>query len=447
MRNIERGNLEGDNFDAGIDLTELGKDVANEAENLEGKLNKKSLGEKIVSEVQTRHVPEDQQQMREESVDRSELNRFERGQILKAYKILRKEIREAEKDGEDVFAKKMLLKDIRGRAKKTEAQLDDLEKQFEENVSVVEVETKYGNFSVPVTELDLNRPKEGEKDERIPYVFWGGINSNVETNGCVLMALALKGQRVLGIPHFEQKQVKKPEGVTATNIFKQEQGFGVHAQVTAGVLEKLGIEKCNLIGYSTGASIALESAIKFSEDEKMSGRINDLIAIEPVGVDEAGLAGLTTGLGKNILQDMGFSEARIKVLKQAAETNDTEQKAPLDLQAVMTLTKRHFTPERLGKINVEGKFQIWSGTSSGLMNIEAIEESVQEANQLIEQNGKGSKAQIYEVKGGTHYSPIINAVGFVNEIVSEDEDFEMIRRLNKKDLANSAARQFLSDLK
>lgn len=428
---------------------EVSKQLKEMAGSLEKRLSEKTLYEKVVAETQTRKVPMEQQEKRIQKVDRGESNRFERGQILKAYKILRKEIAAAEKDGERAVGKRGLLKEIRGRAKEMERGLDRLEGQFENNVKVVEVDTKYGKFSVPVTELDLKGKEEGKEDERVPYIFWGGIGSNVKSNGCVIMSMALSGQRVIGIPHFEQKQVQKPEGVTAANIFKGERGFDTHAEVTKGVAEALGFKKYNLIGYSTGADIALETAIKLSGDPASKGKLNDLIAIEPVGLDEAGVEGLVTGLGKNILQDMPFSEARIKVLKQGVETSATEQKLPLEPEAILTLAEKHFTAERLGQIEVGGSFQWWAGRSSGLTDIRLTEKVVGKTKELMqEKNPNAHVPQLVEVTGATHYSPITNAMGFVQEIESIKEQGEQAepRILNRKDLANSAARQILKDI-
>lgn len=441
--------------DNGIDLESLGRSVKKEAGKLGDKLQEKTFYEKVVAEKQTEKITKEQQKKRKEfsgeRIKRGESTRFERGQILKAYKVLRKEISEAEKGGERAVEKRVLLKEIRSRAKVMEQGLDKLEHQFDDNVTVIDVDTKYGKFSVPVTELDLRIKKDGEIDERVPYIFWGGIGGNVETNGCVMMALALAGQRVIGVPQFEQKQVKKTEGVTAAKIFKEERGFDTHAEATIGIINGLGLKRCNLIGYSTGANIALETATKMSNDEKLKGRINDLIVIEPVGLDEAGVEGLVTGLGKNVIQDMPFSEARIKVLQQAAETNATEQKLPLEPEAVFTLAKKHFSQERLNQIQVAGKMQMWGGRSSGLANMRLMEKvigGIQQSTQ--EKNPNAILPQLIEVIGGTHYTPITNAMGFAREIVASREQGEQTKEpkiLKRKDLANSAIKQILGDIK
>ena len=144
-----------------------------EVAKLEKEFKKKSLLETVISEYQTRKAP-----IRGyPNKMRGEVFRYERGQIVKAYKILRNQIRNAKAKGEEVTEKKKLLKEIRGRAKVFEKALDELNRQYYENVRYVEIETSYGKFSVPV--VDLHLAKEGadgkEEDTKTPYFLSGPV--------------------------------------------------------------------------------------------------------------------------------------------------------------------------------------------------------------------------------------------------------------------------------
>ena len=426
-----------------------GADVEKEAAELGKKLSEKTFGEKVFSEYQTRKVPLEQQSKRIQKTERGESARFERGQIYKAYKILRKEIREAEKDGERAAGKRGLLEKIRSRAKIMERDIDELERQFKHNVRIIEVETELGKFSVPVTELDLKKDLEpGEDDKRIPYIFWGGIGSTVEMNGCIAAALALAGQRVIGMPHLEQKEVKKP--ASAKEISKGKKNFGMQAGITRAIAENAGLKNYNIVGYSTGANIALETAISLSNDPESKGRLNDLILIEPVGLDEQGVAGLATGLGADIIKELvPSSEGRIKVLGQGAETNKQEQKLPFEIETVRVLGKKQFTAERLSQIEVAGSFQWWVGRSSGLTSIPLTERVVKTTQELMKKkNPDAHLPQLNEVVNGTHFLPNMNAIGLAEMIVEgrEGAQAERPKIIKRKDLANSAMAGILKQI-
>lgn len=424
------------------------EDIEQETKELEEKFSKKSLGEKLISEYQTRRVPEGQLEKRIERVERGENTRFERGQIYKAYKILRKEIQNAEKKGEDSVPKKGLLKEIRGRAKEMQRDLDELEHQLEDNVRVMEVETEFGKFSIPVTELDLQKElKPGEKDDRVPYVFWGGIRSTAKMNGCAVMALALVGQKVYVPMHLEQEAVEKPENLK--KILRQRGSFEPHAKITRGIIDSLGLKRCNIVGYSAGAGIALETAIELSNDPGSKGLLNDLIVIEPLGLDEKGVAGLAIDFGIDAATKVvPSSEARIKVMRQGGETNKEDQK--LDWETVHIMAKKQFTAERLSEIETSGSFQWWVGRSSTVTNLPLTERVIKKVHGLRqEKESNTSLPELNEVVGGTHSLLNMNALGLAEMFIEKRQDNPSVepRVIKRKNLANSAMMCILEDIK
>jgi hypothetical protein len=415
-------------------------EIKQEANSLERELGEKTLGEKFVAEYQTKEITKEQQERRKEhggeEIMRGESTRFERGQIFKAYKILRKEIQVAEKSGEKAVGKRGLLKEIRGRAKVMEKDLDELERQMEENVKMVDVETEFGKFSIPVTEIDLRKGVEpGQEDKRTPYIFWGGIRSTTKMNGCAVMAMALAGQKVLVPMHLEQEAVGKPENFLET--MKQQKSFKPHAKITKELIKNLGLGSCNIMGYSAGAGIALESAIELSNDPEMKGVINNLIVMEPLGLDEKGIVGLAADFGKDaVTRVMPSAEAGIKVMRQGGETNKEDQK--LDWETIKILASKQFTPERLAEINVGGNFQWWVGRSSAVTNLPLTERVMEKIQTIKKEKGLDTPSpELNEVVGGTHSLLNMNALGLAEMIVEERQNTQSAepRVIKRKDLA------------
>lgn len=446
MFNPDQINLEAEPqkaMEVPVPVRGLESSIIKEAEILEGKLVEKSLVEKIGAEYQTKSS-----KINGGDIERGENTRFERGQIYKAYKILRTEIKDAEKRGENTVDKKGLLKEIRTRAKETEKNLDELETQLEKNIKVIDVETEFGKFSVPITELDLKRDlKEGEKDERTPYIFWGGIRSNAKMNGCALMALALTGQKVYMIPHLEQEKVGKPENFRETLV--KQGDFKPHARITTEIIKNLGLERCNIIGYSMGAGVVLETAIELSSDPELKDLLNDLIVVEPIGLKDQSL----TKLAAKFIYDGATKvspspEARIKIARQGLETNEGDNILAVEMGRIAT--KKHFTPERLGKIKATGSFQWWVGKASAVTDISLTERIVQETqNEMLEGNPSATLPELNELVGGTHGMLNMNSIGITKMFTEKRQKDEVIKVKNvqRKDLANSAMRFILEGIK
>jgi len=408
---------------------------------LKNQFNKKSLAEKFVAEYQTR---ESKGSIR--SIERGESTRYERGQIYKAYKILRKEIREAEKNGERVMGKRELLGEMRSRAKEVEADLDEVERQLKENVQMVDVETSDGKFSMPVAVLDLKKPEagDGKKDDRVPYVFWGGIRANEQMDGCAMMAMALTGKKIYHVAHLEQKDVKKPENTR--EIVGQRGDFGLQAEITEKVAEAMDLEKFNLMGYSTGASVALETAIRMSK-EGTSGKINDLIVIEPLGLEKLGILKLGYNFGiKEGLLNLSIlerAEAGIKVMRQGGKTNKEDAKFSW-LTTAPILAKKHFDANNLSSIKIGGKMQWWLGGRSPVTNSELTKQVAKE----VAENNPNLRQEVNVVKGATHSILNMNALGLAHEFSGDRGGRNLeIRDINRKDLANSATSFIIKNIK
>ena len=433
MFNPERGSSEGSQE---LPIEETGKeDTKREAGELAKKFSEKSFSETYLSEYSTRKT-----EIGGTDIERQPVFRFERGQIYKGYKILRQEIKETEKRGEDTTKNKALLKEIRGRAKVLEKDLDELGRQSFENTRNIEVQTQWGSFTMPVCELDLRKDIKPEDDKRVPYFLLGGIGTQHHQSAALSMALALEGHKVYIPTNPEQPSVQKPDNYAED--LKKQGDFRIHAELVKQIIEKMGLKEVNIVGYSTGATVALELATDNSFD-----KINDLTVLEPLGIENKGFPRLAKefGIEQVLLKFLPYSEARIKNYQQGKEQG--EASLPLFLTVAKILSKKLFTPEKLKNIHNKGRFQVCIGTSSPVMNGKAIEESFAKAEQLkSEQGQKTSSVELYKIKGGDHNWPATNALGLFKMMTGEKPK-EQVTQVKLKDLENSAMARIIKDSK
>lgn len=414
--------------------------IKQEAADLEGKLSEKTFGERVVSEYQTK-----KSKVRGTELERGAAFRFERGQIYKGYKILRTEIREAEKRGEDTTSKKKLLEKIRERARVMERDLDELNRQFYENVRDVEIETEFGRFTVPVVELDLKKDKDGkeinpEEDDRIPDVFLGGIATQAHQSACFSMARALDGHKVYVPMNPEQPAVKKPANFSET--LGKQPDLRIHAEIAKKIIENLGLERFNLLGHSTGATTILEMA----KDPELKG-LNDLVSMEPLGLQNMGLLrlGIGFGLKGGLKQTMLSSEARIKTMSQGAPEGQGE--LGLFARTANILSKKHFSPEDFAEVSLTGSFQVWIGTESPIVDNKIAGKFFTEMEALRQERNPGvKKSKLYKVAGADHVFAMTHPLG-LSEIIDGEKPDEQVIKVKKKDLQNSAMARILKGIK
>ncbi len=408
-----------------------------EAGKLEGAFKRKSSLEKVIAEYQTREAPIRgyPKQMR------GEIFRYERGQILKAYEILRQQIRDAKKRGEDVAGKKELLKEIRGRAKVFEKDLDDLNRQYYENVKNIEIETPYGKFSVPVVELDLKKGETatGEKDERTPYFFLGTVATNYHQTAALSLGLALEGERVLSPAWPEQTMVGRPANFE--EMLKEQQDLSLHKEYAKQILKSLKLEKVNLMGCSMGAAVALELA----QDNDMQ-EIQDLVVIEPSGLERKSVTELFKDfvLEEGMLKTLPYSEARLKTLSQGGRENTSAPISLLDDGRILANT--YFDAGQLAAATQKGRYEVWVGTKSSITDSKRTEQAFGKAQELREQQNPGaSPIEIHVVEEGTHTWPFMNSIGFARVLKAERPQ-KQVTITTLSELENSGMAAMLKDM-
>ena len=427
------------NFEMPSNLSENNGSDAKKS--LEKDFNKKSFSEKHFAEFQTKEAPLRGAENKEQT--RGEAFRFERGQIFKAYKILRNQIASAEERGEDTAGKKALLEKIRTQAEISEKKLDELERQYYENGKTIEIETEFGKFSVPVAELDLIKKEAGEtkEDERTPYVILGSVAQNYHQMAALAMGLALEGERVI-IPTWPEQAIEgRPDNFG--EILKNQHDLKIHKEYAKKTIEAMGLEKINLVGYSMGGAVSLELA----QDQDFSA-IQDLTIIEPAGLEDKGILKLAKdfALEEGILKTMPYSERRIKTMNQGKREEILNVGFLMDDCKI--LSKKCFDENKLGKINPKGRYQLWVGTKSSIANSEVAKKVFLEAEKARQENNEEvSPIEIYTVNGGTHGWPLVHNIGFSKLLRNEEKPKNQVSPVELSAMENSVMAGILKDIK
>jgi len=110
------------------------------------------------------------------------------------------------------------------------------------------------------------------------------------------------------------------------------------------------------------------------------------------------------------------------------------------------ISKKLFSPEKLSRIKPKGRFQVWLGTQSPIINKEATEDALSEAEEIkMEKDPKASPLEVYEVKGGDHYWPVKHSFGLA-ELMAKEKPKDQITSVKTADLKGSAMSAILEDI-
>jgi len=409
-----------------------------DAEKLSEQLQKKTFTERVFSEFQTRKttIPgsENSDGVEPSEIKRGETFRFERGQIFKAYTLLRKEIRDTEKMGEDSTSKRELLKQIRERAEIMEQQLDELNRQYFENVHDIDVQTKYGDFGIPVVELDLKERNDSNKENEIPTFMIGSVATNYHQSAALSMALALDGRKVFVPTYPEQGSTKRPDNFKE---ILQKDGLDMQAEIVKEIIKKMGLQKVNIIAFSMGTAVAMKIGI----DPEFNA-IHDLTLLEPIGIEDKGFAQIVKEfIGVQAVNTIVSSEQMIKALRQGSD----EDKGNIGFLAEdgKILSRKSFEPETLKNLHPQERFQVWVGTESPLVDDDLAEKIFTETDVLRKaKDSNVSPVEFHRVKGADHSWALTNALG-LSKMLQQEESPDTV---SIDDLENSAMARMLKDI-
>lgn len=377
--------------------------------------------------------------------------RFERSQILRAYRMLRKEIQAATTRGRRTDEAKALLEELRPHEQDQEWQpgvmgqlkqdLDELNRQNNEQVRRVTVEgPEIGRHTMPVVELDISKPAVGQPDERIPYVVIGGIGQNAYKAVTYSAGLALAGNRVFTLSYPENPTVQAPDDWAER--LERDKTFRLHAEVMKRVTNQLGFERVNLYGDSMGGGIALE----MGSDPDFADKIQDLIVTEPMGLENHSQSGIAyKAICREVLGHvLSNAEARIKSWSQGNEKGGpTSQALKADVEI---LRQRQFGHDKLASIHPRGRYQVWYATKSTLLNDQQTSQALlgAEADRLASGDKGVHPLELYRVESNMHGWPMVHAVGLARRL-QKPVPKEQVTTLQVTELEHSAAEAVLRD--
>ncbi len=381
--------------------------------------------------------------------------RLERGILTRTFQMLHDEMRQTSNQASSLIGRKEfsssteqldLFHNLKAETNHIKHDMDELNRQVTDptHVTNIEIESEEsGRHILPVLELDLQKPKEGEVDTRIPWVGIGGVGSVTEQNFALWMSLALQGERVIVLPYPERNETK-PDNWRKL-VRKHGKGASLHEQVfiqaVAAYADKIGIKKVNLIGHSVGAEVVIDMAMQAHPAVK----INHVIAVEPVGFQ-----------GKNLLhnsRDFAFSQAKLTKADQEAWIKMVEQgkenKPPTMFDWLLFAQisgEKVFTPDNLARVQNTGKFQIYVGEQSPVVNVEKIKEITQK----IQPDNTTCLPEVFQVEGANHDSLVTHGMGFsrvlLENLQSETPSSDDIHELSINDMESSVAEHILKSI-
>lgn len=365
-------------------------------------------------------------------IDRGIVTRFQRAEIARAYGLLRNQVKDAEKRGEDAGPQREAVRKFGAKAHVLERDLDTLNRQFYENIATVHVDDpELGVHDIPVVTLDLKPPAEGQEDTRMETFIAGSYVTNPHETFAFSTALALAGEKVRIMTYPEKfKMTKSPDDWL--DRVKKDGTLKPYAKLAGKIIQGLGLNRLNLVGISMGAGVALEMV------SNPDLNIQNLTVIEP-----------PTVINKNTLHqlfDFGViegvpailnAEERAKVV--LSESPELAQRAKgTDMVLAPILARRQITQEQLQAINPHGRYQVWFGENSAITGEKTREEFVR-AEAARSANPNMSPIEMYVIKGGRHGSAVVHSQGVASVITAKQRPPQMISKLDINSLENSAA--------
>jgi hypothetical protein len=383
-------------------------------------------------------------------INRGIVERYERGELFRAYMDFRREIKDAVKRGEDSSPIEERFNAFREQSTDFKKKLDILNRQFypypddPNKWDTVHVEDgELGKHDIPVVTLDLHPPKDGKKDERVPYFIVPPYIANPYQVAFLAISLALEGQRVHIMTYPEKYKMSK-SSLDWIERIREDKTLKLYSKLAQKTAEGLGLSEFNLVGASMGAAIALEMA----SDPNLKGKINDLIAIDPSSIFKRTTAGLLWDFGRDTVPP-SFLDREISIKAAQSERPDLSVsmgrrggwvEAPFLWAPI--LAKAQITPETLGRINAKGKFQVWIGGKSKITG-ERGKSVLTQGQQLRQQDPSLQPMKIIEVEGAHHLKlfSTLTMASIITQKTDPQEDFIVLK---PNDLSSSGAQAILA---
>ncbi len=301
---------------------------------------------------------------------------------------------------------------------------------------------------IRVTTLDLAQPPVGVKDERDPYIGFGGAGSITEQNPGLWWAFALEGKKVQVVSFPEQNQERMVKGRRFIDKFKNTRKLQLES--FKKTLQHLGHERMNLIGHSLGAAEIIELAA----DPEFAGKINDVISLAPVGFEKQNVLSLAKRFWKQGRITKEDPEGKIVMIEQGNVDAAVSSKVGLIAfaglgRAAAELTITDSVLEGALK-NMTGELQVWTGQNDSVSRPSAIHPVIKE---FVKKHPRYmNRVASYTINGGYHDFFITNGLGLVSAIDKESENRikgipYLDKRIDSETLVRSASEWILSKMK
>lgn len=372
------------------------------------------------------------------SANESEAITFERQQLAGFKTALKGIILRAQSCDQDATGIEDDLNRFSKKADALEVDLDKLNRQLDTCDRQVDIEgPKIGKQKVPVYKFDLQ--PENKEDSRVPYVLCGTYLGDAQHNVELPMALALRGEKVYFFPYPERVNVQTP--ADWADRIKKDGTFGLHAEYVKEIIKALGLPKVNVVGFSMGASVALEMAT-----DPDFGRINDLLVMEPIGFKNREY--LDMGFGLFVKQGLWHTLLEPESVPKAVvwpwkDKNPVKDGVTVPIQDLFL--KHQFDDAKMAKVNPQGRYQTWLASDSPVSSPELAEVTFKIAESKRGLRDQKSPVEIFHLEGGSHTTPIVRAFGVLEK--SAQPAVRGDTYVNPGDLQNSAAMGLLEGLK
>ncbi len=305
---------------------------------------------------------------------------------------------------------------LRDRVTTVAKEIDELNRQMYEPQAVHIEDPEIGEHDVRVTTLDLNPHKEGEVDGRVPYfVIPQYVAIAPQLEGLVL-PLALQGEKVIVMDHVEKSE---PDNVNWINMVAERGDLEPYVNLSVATINALRLDNINLVGVSMGGAIALKTAA----DERLAGRIHDVVVIDPTSLIEKSARGLGLAAAIDGATSIPNKGELVKTLFSSLGPTFFIKSQPGNQAVLMdVLSKNHITSDVLSKIKPKGKFQVWLGGKSSVTGHKAQQALIESEKKRQEMDPNASPMKIFVVEGAYH--PKMYGSSGMAEYITKEKDPE-----------------------
>ena len=388
-------------------------------------------------------LPTEKGERSQQGVERTLDERFERGEMFRILRRIRKKMAAAPtKEEKDVWRQRSHV--AREIFRSVGIKLDILNRQYysPEYMQLVGVEVLGEQVGIPVRRYSLRDSHTAQPDikSQPPIIIIGGATSGPNVTKSTAEAYALQHPNrdvyVIGYPDSNKSQISE----ALPGKMKEQGDLSTYTKTNKDVLLKMGFEKFDLIGISMGGGIVLQAAT----DPEFAKRIGNLIAISPTSIQE------TKGK-KSYKSKFAWEYVNIRIHPRQWLRVPQKQPGPgykLGSHKGMGYSvsgeiSRHkaLSADDLTKLHIQGRVIIATGEKDGVISCEQIKKETAGANEKRKTNGE-RPIEFMEVQGGRHGMGDAYAAGIVALIRNTSE---LPNQISVKEIPTATAEVFVRE--